>query len=242
MIPCDQIYPSDNVALQTSKIAPCRKVKTFDVGTPRLKVERALSKMDGHQLMLDRTISPLIQSNQVMTGFRAAVWSPRGADHLGRCVIASLSCDHRLCIHESRQDGQDWNKLVELSELFYEHVKGEGFHLADVRISQANDEHGRLMEEIKWRTYCLAAIAVSWSPVFTACSIHEMMDRKKESLADEGSKFALLAVAMKSGHVVVWKVSFPVTPESCHIDHMLDTGSEVPTALGWARLSDHTGG
>ena len=49
-------------------------------------------------------------------------------------------------------------QLVELSELFYEHVKGEGFHLADVRISQANDEHGRLMEEIKWRTYCLAAV------------------------------------------------------------------------------------
>jgi len=40
-----------------------------------------------------------------------------------------------------------------------------------------------------------------------------MMDRKKEAPADEGSKFALLAVAMKSGHVVVWKVSFPVTPE-----------------------------
>ena len=46
-----------------------------------------------------------------------------------------------------------------------------------------------------------------------------MMDRKKESLADEGSKFALLAVAMKSGHVVVWKVSFPVTPEWVSTSH-----------------------
>ncbi|KAI0215783.1 hypothetical protein LSAT2_032155, partial [Lamellibrachia satsuma] len=118
--------------------------------------------VNNHQLMLDRTISPLMQSNQVMTGFRAAAWSPGGADALGRCIIASLSCDHRLCIHELQRNGQAWIKVVELSELFYEHVKEESFRLAKERIDQVTGEHSGLMEKLKWQTYCLAAVALWW--------------------------------------------------------------------------------
>ncbi|KAI0234498.1 hypothetical protein LSAT2_015221 [Lamellibrachia satsuma] len=48
MIRCDQIYPSNNIVLHTSRIAPSSKVKTFDVDVPRQKLERTLPKSKNH--------------------------------------------------------------------------------------------------------------------------------------------------------------------------------------------------
>ena len=65
----------------------------------QLNLYVVMDTADNHQLMFDRTISPLMQTNQSMTGFRASAWSPLGADSLGWQVSScppALHCVHTL--------------------------------------------------------------------------------------------------------------------------------------------------
>ena len=49
-------------------------------------------------------------------------------------------------------------QVVELSRIFHNHVKDDDFRLVKERLNETPKEHIRLMEKIKWRTYCLAAV------------------------------------------------------------------------------------
>jgi hypothetical protein len=97
-------------------------------------------------------ICPIIKSTTSFTTYKAAKWSPRGGNEYGKCILATLTLDHRLCIHSMGKMNSNFKLLFELSDIYAKSVK-----LKDLNF-------GCLKEAI----YRISAVEMSWSPVITA--------------------------------------------------------------------------
>lgn len=115
----------------------------------QLKKESTIT--ESQELALDRTICPIIKSTTSFTTYKAAKWSPRGGNEYGKCILATLTLDHRLCIHSMGKMNSNFKLLFELSEIYAKNVK-----LKDLNFGC-----------LKEATYRISAVEMSWSPVIT---------------------------------------------------------------------------
>ncbi|XP_041366525.1 general transcription factor 3C polypeptide 4-like isoform X2 [Gigantopelta aegis] len=167
-----------------------------------------------HELKLDRTICPRDDCATSYRGYRCADWSPLGGDIFGRCLLACLSHDHRLTLQCAGSNPSKWQVVVELSSIY----------------SEKNQKDYANFQELKFLSYKLAAEALSWSPVF-------------EEYTDDSNKvkFTLLAVGMKNGDVIIWKINFPCRNQSdCKVVQVIPIESEIPTSLSFCKSLGET--
>ncbi|XP_014677632.1 PREDICTED: general transcription factor 3C polypeptide 4-like [Priapulus caudatus] len=173
-------------------------------------------------IMLDRTLSPAIATQHHFTGYRLGAWSPQHVDPLHRCVLATLTMDHRLCIF-SRGKAKKWVQVMEPSKLLNDHMAGNDFDTADSHIIQERPKDVTAdLWHLKNRTYLLASVTMVWSQVMT---LNE-------------NKYCLLITAQKSGHIVFWRMSLPLTGDAdAMMSSVYVSNQEMPTCMYWEPAS-----
>ncbi|XP_063414365.1 general transcription factor 3C polypeptide 4-like [Mytilus trossulus] len=101
------------------------------------------------EIALDRTICPIIKSTTKFTTFKCAKWSPRGGDIEGKCLLSTLTLDHRLSLYSTGKINTEFKLLVELSSVYSDKAKLENL----------------TFNCLKTEAYRISAVEMSWSPV-----------------------------------------------------------------------------
>ncbi|KAK3603654.1 hypothetical protein CHS0354_017370 [Potamilus streckersoni] len=170
------------------------------------KMKRNVSDAELNGWCVDRTLNPnLTSSIGIGKSFCGASWSPTGADQCERCILASLSTDHRVAVYSRFQSDNKWKKACDLSEIYLSQhpIQKEDF------------------STLKRTCYQAAAVVIDWSP-----------EIYKE--ADTSRKYSVLAVGMKSGHIILWKIYLPFLSETeCQIVATVLPHCSVPSAFSW---------
>lgn len=179
---------------------------------------KLLRRDDRRALTIDQIVNPYKFPEDTLprTGFAASEWSPLGADQVGRCIQATLSFDHRVCLYSQCSRQFDWFKICDLSEMLRKQAQ------PNPNLKTANNFH-------EYRRWCqsIATSAISWCP---------------NVLTDDETKseFGLLALATVSGNITFCKVRFPCLDES-HIS-ILQTvcpHQGPPMCMSWTKDSGH---
>ncbi|XP_052822360.1 general transcription factor 3C polypeptide 4 isoform X1 [Octopus bimaculoides] len=192
------------------------------------ELENRLPREEFNSILIDRTISPTVQYSIPPQGYKSANWSPKGADDVGRCVLACLAIDHRLTICREDRYRSVWIKVIDCSKV-YEDIwkKNNSSYLKGQEIN---------FEYLKTISYALAAVAMAWSNTYETfpAIIHPDDRNLLMQSSTEKSKYSIFASAMKNGDVVFWKVHFPII---CSGDCVyLTTASihdSIPTSMSW---------
>ncbi|CAE1227282.1 GTF3C4 [Acanthosepion pharaonis] len=192
------------------------------------ELENQLSREDFNSILLDRTICPNVQYSIPPQGYKSASWSPKGADDVGRCVIACLAIDHRLTLCREDRYRSTWIKIIDCSKV-YEGIwkKNNSNYLKTGQIT---------LEYLRTISHAVAAVAMAWSATYEAfpAIIHPADHGLMMQSSTEKNKFSIFASAMKNGDVVFWKVYFPLV--SSHDCIYLTTASihdSIPTSMAW---------
>ncbi|XP_029024416.1 general transcription factor 3C polypeptide 4 isoform X2 [Betta splendens] len=202
----------------------CRAVSL--VG-PEEELAEAVEKFSTHpdptvrQLFLaDRVMNP---SLEVHKGIKYASWSPLGCDRSGRCLLACLTLDHRLSIHNSHKR-LEWTMLVDLTQKYGERLKERGFAKKDNTRPQSNLLD---VEELQRRFRMQTPLRMEWSSVYTI----------KQVLPDNTCidvEMVLLAVLMENGDLVLWKFVLPfVNGADVLFYDLIESGVSRPSDLAW---------
>ncbi|XP_048245724.1 general transcription factor 3C polypeptide 4-like [Haliotis rufescens] len=190
-----------------SNIPPSKEDAVSFVPFDFEKFSKSLETEEIHQLMLDRTLCPRTGCQTSSKGYKVVSWSPAGGDIAGRCVLASVSHDHQVCIHTTSDTKKTWKKVADLSQMYASNNPLPG----DLTFSA-----------LRGQTYKLAAMELSWSDCY-------------QGSQGEGP-YSLLAVCMKNGDVVLWKVHLPcLHPEDCRVVKVLSLHTSIPTSVSWCR-------
>ncbi|XP_074659333.1 general transcription factor 3C polypeptide 4-like [Tubulanus polymorphus] len=215
------------------------KTLSFDVGIDK---DKLLDPEQGNEVLqarvaLDRTLNPDGDFTQSFKGFLSVKWSPRDMDDLERCICATLTRDHRICIYSLGKSHRKLHKVADLSRKYHALVKKNDFALAEEKTSQAADKE---YEYHLYRNilYSLAAVDLSWSP-----NMYRTQSAKTdESPTSKVSKFCFLSTSMKDGSVVFWKIITPcIDKANCTLSMVEDTGIELPNCSCWAQVDERNG-
>lgn len=166
-----------------------------------------------HYLMLDHTLSPGTSNAPLHKTYRTVEWSPQHLPQKKRCLLATLTIDHRLQLWREGAHG-DWQPIAELSDMFYKQMKERWKDVQHPEqdplgaSARATAELDRLMQ----RTFSVAAVELVWSHLFTFPGMPH---------------FALLIEAMRSGLLVFWKVQ----PSDCEGEWCCEVIKEEQTKL-----------
>ncbi|XP_046579524.1 uncharacterized protein LOC124287086 [Haliotis rubra] len=190
-----------------SNIPPPKEDAVSFVSFDFEEFSKSLETEEIHQLMLDRTLCPKTGCQTSSKGYKVVAWSPTGGDIVSRCVLASVSHDHQVCIHTTRGTKKTWSVVADLSQIY----------------AAKNPLPGDLtFSALREQTYKLAAMELSWSDCY-------------QGSQGEGH-FSLLAVCMKNGDVVLWKIHLPcLEPEDCKVVRVLSLHTSIPTSVSWCR-------
>lgn len=178
----------------------------------------------------DPTVRQLFLADKIMNpsipaykGIKYASWSPLGCDNNGRCLLACLTLDHRLTIHNSLKC-LEWSTLIDLSDEYSERVKVQNYTSTD-----STEPSADLLDftELQRRRSMLTPLRMEWSSVYTV----------KQVLPDNTCKdveMVLLAVLMENGHLVLWKLELPfVNGDDVVFYDMIESGVTSPSDLAW---------
>ncbi|KAG8179981.1 hypothetical protein JTE90_016354 [Oedothorax gibbosus] len=210
-----------------------------------------------YNVLLDHTLNPTPPERaEAFRSFRCCKWSPKGAANANRCLLATLTMDHRLCLHEESE--KEWRLLCDLTQLTKEQLQAEQeapkkklkkatpskFRTRSKRTEEVEEEkteekkdgmfniqrecnYEKLMEE----TYRFAPMEITWTGMFGSAPTNSN---------DKSYEFCFLIVAMKSGHVQFWKVS-PSDGKIVSLAHEWDTGLGLLTNISWQQTSSVAG-
>ncbi|XP_030005518.1 general transcription factor 3C polypeptide 4 [Sphaeramia orbicularis] len=223
---CDVHSNTQDLTLHRTSIGiPTEELK-LRVG-PAKEVAEAMEKFSTHSdptvrqvFLADRVMNPSVGTHK---GIKYASWSPLGCDASGRCLLACLTLDHRLTVHNSLKR-LEWNLLVNLTKKYGERLKERGYAKKDNKPPQAN-----LMDlkELQRRFRMQTPLRMEWSSVYT---IKQVMP--DNSCIDV--EMVLLAVLMENGDLVLWKFVLPFTNgEDVVFYDIIESGVSRPSDLAW---------
>ncbi|GBM03810.1 hypothetical protein AVEN_231288-1 [Araneus ventricosus] len=68
---------------------------------PYKYVKSSKDRENLYQILMDHTLNPTPSERaEAFRSFRCCKWSPKGAAGTGRCLLATLTMDHRLALYE----------------------------------------------------------------------------------------------------------------------------------------------
>nr|XP_032813374.1 general transcription factor 3C polypeptide 4 [Petromyzon marinus] len=185
--------------------------------------EGTLGAADRHEFALHRGFTRTHGANVPLRGgCVCARWSPVGCDVRGRSMLVCLSSEGFVSLWVwAERDVHTWSCLADLTQMYRDILKKENYHAADGASLKDFDEFKR-------RSQMQAPVSVEWSRMFTTTRVRD------KSGACEEIHFALLAVMMASGHIVVWQVLVPAST-SAHVvlGSVLESGLASPRSLSW---------
>ncbi|XP_064456395.1 uncharacterized protein LOC135367178 [Ornithodoros turicata] len=180
-----------------------------------------------HYLMLDHTLCPDTSNATLHKTYRTVEWSPQHLPLRNRCLLATLTFDHRLRLLREGAHGE-WETVTELSDIFYGKMKERWKnveHPSDAsRAARAKSEFEQLMQ----RTFSVAAVEIAWSHLFRPPGKQQ---------------FALLIEAMRNGLLVFWKVQPSGVKEElcCEVIKEEQTTLTFVSRLCWQETSPVSG-
>lgn len=231
--------------LQKSFIPNHSEPWTMDVGMNRKKV------IDDRCSDFDWCLDPQLNRALFETiSFEKVAWSPLNCDNNGRCVVATLSSDHQLCIHLPPMLGFKWKEVINLSKALRCHVAANNFkiHQNVLKTQEEQPGHPKYVfsnsESVKGfnqRTQLLSTTCLHW--------FSEIYHHNRNTMADEAGtsgsdcRYAVLATGNQSGHVIFWKAALPITMNatSVKLEGFLDTHQSWPCSLSWQSITNTHG-
>lgn len=194
---------------------------------PAAELAQAVEKFSTHpdptvrQLFLADTV--LNQSLGAQKGIKYASWSPLGCDSTGRCLLACLTLDHRLTVHNSHKR-IEWNMLVDLSKKYSERLKERHYASKDNKPPQANLLD---FDELQRRFRMQTPLRMEWSSIYTIKQV-----QPDNTCLD--MEMVLLAVLMENGDLVLWKFVLPFTDGADVVFYdLIESGVTRPSDLAW---------
>ncbi|XP_068190975.1 general transcription factor 3C polypeptide 4 isoform X2 [Antennarius striatus] len=170
--------------------------------------------------MADRLMNPSVGSHR---GMKYASWSPLGCDASGRCLLACLTLENRLTVHNSHKH-LEWNTLVDLTKKYGERLKERGYAKKDDGPPQVDLLD---FDELQRRFRMQTPLRMEWSSVYTIKQV-----QPDNTCVDE--EMALLAVLMENGDLVLWKFVLPfVNGEDVEFYDIIESGVTRPSDLAW---------
>lgn len=198
----------------------------FKVG-PSVELSEAMVKFATHPdptvrqaFLADSVINPSVG---VHKGIKYASWSPLGCDSSGRCLLACLTLDHRLTIHNSPKR-LEWNTLVDLTKKYSERLKERNYARKDDKLPQTNLQD---FDELQRRFRMQTPLRMEWSSIYTIKQVQP--DNTGVDL-----EMVLLAVLMENGDLVLWKFVLPFTDGAdVTFYDTIESGVTRPSDLAW---------
>lgn len=201
-------------------------VSILKVG-PAAEFAEAVEKFSTHP---DPTVRQVFLADAVMNpalgaprGMKCVAWSPLGCDACGRCLLACLTLDNRLTIHNSHKR-LDWNVLVNLSKKYNQRLKEQGYAGKDNSPPAANLLD---FEELQRRFRMQTPLRMEWSSVYTVKHF-----QPNNTCVD--IEMVLLAVLMENGDLVLWKFVLPfLNGDDVEFYDLVESGVTSPSDLAW---------
>lgn len=170
--------------------------------------------------LADTVIHPSVG---VHKGIKFASWSPVGCDSSGCCLLACLTLDNRLTIHNSCKHLQ-WNVLVDLSKKYGERLKGRGYAQKDCEPPEADLSD---FDELQRRLCMQTPRRMEWSSIYT-------MRQVQQDNTCVNVDMVLLAVLMENGDLALWKFGLPFTNGGdVEFYDLIESGVPRPSDLAW---------
>uniref|UniRef100_A0A4W5K0X3 Ral transcription factor IIIC subunit 4 n=1 Tax=Hucho hucho TaxID=62062 RepID=A0A4W5K0X3_9TELE len=230
---CDVHGNKQDLVLHRTSIPVPDQVCELKVG-PAEELLRAKDKFSSssdpamsQSFMLDRVLNPTVG---VHKGILYTSWSPLGCDANGRCLLASLTLDHRLTIHSSTKRLQ-WTVVADLTQLYGESLESRGYSVQGGQPPKAN-----LLDlaELQRRYRMQTPVRMEWSSVCTTQHVQTNNECK-----DVGT--VLLAVLMENGDLVVWQFCLPMLGKDSVLScNTIQSGVLSPSVLAWWEY-EHSG-
>lgn len=194
---------------------------------PSVELSEAMVKFATHPdptvrqaFLADSVINPSVG---VHKGIKYASWSPLGCDSSGRCLLACLTLDHRLTIHNSHKR-LEWNTLVDLTKKYSERLKERNYARKDDKLPQTNLQD---FDELQRRFRMQTPLRMEWSSIYTIKQVQP--DNTGVDL-----EMVLLAVLMENGDLVLWKFVLPFTDGAdVTFYDTIESGVTRPSDLAW---------
>uniref|UniRef100_A0A3Q0QYI5 Ral transcription factor IIIC subunit 4 n=1 Tax=Amphilophus citrinellus TaxID=61819 RepID=A0A3Q0QYI5_AMPCI len=194
---------------------------------PSVELSEAMVKFATHSdptvrqaFLADTVINPSVG---VHKGIKYASWSPLGCDSSGRCLLACLTLEHRLTIHNSHKH-LEWNMLVDLTKKYSERLKERNYARKDNKPPQANLLD---FDELQRRFRMQTPLRMEWSSIYTIKQVQP--DNTGVDL-----EMVLLAVLMENGDLVLWKFVLPFTDGAdVSFYDIIESGVTRPSDLAW---------
>uniref|UniRef100_UPI0037E7D407 general transcription factor 3C polypeptide 4 n=1 Tax=Semicossyphus pulcher TaxID=241346 RepID=UPI0037E7D407 len=223
---CDVHSNKQDLMLHRTSIPVPTDVYKLRVG-PAAELVQATEKFSTHpdptvrqDFLADRVINPSVG---VHKGIKYASWSPLGCDYSGRCLLACLTLEQRLTIHNSHKR-LEWNMLVDLSKKYSERLKERGYAKKDNKPPEANLLD---FEELRRRFRMQTPLRMEWSSVYT-------MKQVQPDNTCLDIEMVLLAVLMENGDLVLWKFVLPfLNGADVMFYDVIESGVTRPSDLAW---------
>ncbi|KAM9820701.1 general transcription factor 3C polypeptide 4 [Neosynchiropus ocellatus] len=223
---CDVNSNKQDLIIHRSSIPVPEKVHQLRV-EPVTQLSKAIQKYSCHA---DPTVRQVFLADTVLNshvgtqkGIKYTSWSPLGCDANGRCLLACLTFDHRLTVHNSHKR-HEWNSLVNLTDKYSQRLKDQEYAKKDNIRSKVglND-----FDELRRRYAMQTPLRMEWSRVYTV----------KQFQPDNSCinvEMVLLAVLMENGDVVLWKFMLPfVNGDDVVFYDVVESGVSRPSDLAW---------
>ncbi|CAL8317860.1 unnamed protein product [Lota lota] len=238
---CDVHSNKHDMTMHRTSIPVRQDVLQLQVG-PAHELAKAKDKFSSHPdptinqaFMADRVINPHVGIHR---GVKYTSWSPLGCDASGRCLLAILTLDQRLTVHNSVKR-LEWNMLADLTDSYSRRLAARGYARKDVVVGD-DDSAPRPaaadlldLEELRRRFRMQTPLRMEWSSVYTV----------KHLAADHAcreAEMALLAVLMENGDLVLWQFDLPfVAGGQPAVYDVIESGVPGATGVAWW---EHEGG
>lgn len=222
--PSESGYP-----LQLNKARIPNPHEPFDIArTPYDSALKDLDVDDRHELMLDITLSPDSANAVLHKTYHRALWSPVHLGGRNRCILATLTRDHRIQIWHERIDAH-WECLAEPSQLHYDRAKESWTEPPPQRRKEKPEKYSkRVFELLKERSCSVAALEIVWSHLIEG---------------DDAESFALLMEVTRGGQLLVWKVPDLTYGQSFEVELLKEEKTDIMQAgrLCWHKTSNTSG-
>ncbi|XP_030598568.1 general transcription factor 3C polypeptide 4 [Archocentrus centrarchus] len=223
---CDVHSNKQELTLHRTSIPVPAEEYKLRVG-PSVELSEAMVKFATHSdptvrqaFLADTVINPSVG---VHKGIKYASWSPLGCDSSGRCLLACLTLEHRLTIHNSHKH-LEWNMLVDLTKKYSERLKERNYARKDNKPPQANLLD---FDELQRRFRMQTPLRMEWSSIYTIKQVQP--DNTGVDL-----EMVLLAVLMENGDLVLWKFVLPFTDGAdVSFYDIIESGVTRPSDLAW---------
>lgn len=125
---------------------------------------------------------------------KTAVWSPLGCTLIGGCVLTCLTAHGRVLVFVSPSSMEThWKQLADLTDILCSCLKECNYNIMQLNTTSSQVVATKPDEAFYDRCLMVAFTCCQWLPVLVGAT-------------------GVVAVATRSGHVIVWGVGVPVAP------------------------------